>query len=818
MQRHEVASRSWSVGGQVLGKAAVWRGAKVQMTAMVTHPSNLPAQVSSFIGREHELAEITDLLRSHRLITLTGPGGAGKTRLALQAARAEVGSFRDGVSLVELASITVPDLVCGSIMKAVSAPETGADSPLDTLSLFLSSKQLLLVLDNCEHLLNECAQVVAHLLARCPDLTVLTTSRESLGIGGERVLRVPPLDLPAPSASLTLDELLAFDGVRLFVERARAAEPSFRFTEVSATPVVDICRRLDGIPLALELAAVRVRGMGVAYLEARLDDRFKLLTGGDRSGEPRQRTLNATVAWSYSLLGERERVVLRRLSVFAGGWSVEAAEAVCAGDYVGEQGQLTISVDEVLESLTQLVNQSLLQLDQGTNHYRMLETIRLFGLQRLAEAGERDSLYQRHCAYYLRLAEDGASHFGGYGQQGWLMQLEHEHDNLRAALGWVIGLGHTGDAARLGLSLCRFWQLRAYQVEGLRWLQQIRALEAVSPLEARLRPRLLSAIGSLATATRQFDLAETCQTEALRLWTHACDHAGMAIAWREIGWLRFDEACVGDAISAAREALAHAEQTSDEWLFASVLHLFATASVESGQVDAALPALERSSTIWRSLGDLESLASSLAVHARAFEQQGDFERAKPVLAEVTRTVIQMGNAASLIGVYVGLLHLAMAEVERDANALDAARIFGLMIAWEEMTSAIDSPWLSLPFVVGLLEHLERRLGQEAFDMAVAEGKRMTPAGFLALVDRVTAPTPDQASPPPAAPPAPHDHLTAREREVLGAVAKGLTNAQVAQELTITPRTVNAHLTSIYGKLGVTSRSGAIRYAVSHQLG
>src|SRR5262249_6242254 len=347
-----------------------------------TPHSNLPASISSFIGREGELAEIARLLRTYRLVTVTGPGGTGKTRLALHAAAAELDQFLDGVWLVELAPLAEPQLVAETIAKVLQAPKGSDQDPLEHLGAWLGVRKLLLVLDNCEHMLDECARVAIHLLMTCPSLVVLATSREPLGIGGEAALRVPPLSVPDSGDSLDVRRLLDFDGMRLFVERARAAEPSFRLTSVTAPSVAAICRKLDGIPLALELAAMRVRGMGVAHLAARLDDRFRLRAGSARAGEPRQRTLYATLDWSYSLLSDRERRVMRRLGVFTGAFSLKAAEAVCVDVEAEAHGHSPITAENMLDDLTRLVDKSLVQFDQDTALYRLLETMRHYCLQR----------------------------------------------------------------------------------------------------------------------------------------------------------------------------------------------------------------------------------------------------------------------------------------------------------------------------------------------------------------------------------------------------------------------------------------------------
>jgi predicted ATPase/DNA-binding CsgD family transcriptional regulator len=791
------------------------------MQSLTSHRHNLPAQVSSFIGRERELAEIASALRRNRLVTLTGPGGTGKTRLALQAVApaADGDEFAGGVWLVELASLTAPEFVDGAIARAVNAPETGERQPLEALAAFLGEKRLLLVIDNCEHLLAECARVVAFLLGHCHALVVLATSREPLALPGESVLRVAPLGLPETTQSSDPTQLLDFDGIRLFVERAQAAEPSFRFSDVTAPSVLEICRQLDGIPLALELAAVRVRGMGVAYLGDRLDDRFRLLRTHDQTGEPRQRTLLALVDWSYGLLAEHEQVVLRRLAVFVGGFSAEAAESVCAGDYIGADGREMLSADIALDDLTRLVDKSLAQLDQETGRYRLLETIRLFGRDRLGEASEADHVNRQHFAYYLQFVTESATHLGGPSQQSWFTRLEQEHDNMRAALGWAIASGRVDEAAMMALDLWKFWQARTYQREGVRWLERIEALDAIHPLPTALRPRLFNALGVLAANIHQFDHAKSYQTEALRLWTEAGDRAGMTQAQVDFTWQYFDTANLAEARRSADEAVALAEDFGDERLIASALCIRSAVHLNLGTLEEVVPALERSMATWRRLGDMESVATTTALLGQTFLLQSDFERAKPLLAEALRLHMRAGNSDSLIAILVSLFVLSSNIIEQPEQARDAARVHGVMLAWEDLTTESPSPWWSSELARGLFRRMHAHLDQAAFEQAVAEGKQLTAAGLLALADRITAPkksngiTPasDVESPP-------YGELTPREIEVLRLVAQGMTNAQIANELTITPRTVNAHLTAIYGKLGVTSRGGAIRYALQHHLG
>lgn len=781
-----------------------------------THKHNLPAPVSSFIGREQELMEIRQRLHEHRLITLTGTGGTGKTRLALQAATAEPDHFSDGVWLIDLAPLAASELVLETIAKVLTLPEAADPSLIERLGVFLQDRQLLLVLDNCEHVIEECARIVAYLLACCPRLMLLATSREPLLINGEVVLRVPALSLPDPSRPLDRARFLHYDALRLFVERAHAAEPSFRLADDNAGVVVGICRHLDGIPLALELAAVRVRGMGVASLAKRLDQRFQLLTGGDRTALPRQQTLHAMIDWSYRLLPEPELVVLRRLGIFVGAFELQAAESMCAGAYSGPNGRELITPETILHHLLQLVNKSLVQFNQDTNRYRLLEIIRIFLLERLAEAGETQSLSRQHFAWYLQLAEHAAPSLSGPQQEAWFAELEAEHDNLRAALGWALDTGEPEEAARFALAVWRFWHKHTYQREGLRWLEHIRALDAVTPLPSALRPLLFNALGVLSHSLSQFDRATSYHTEALRLWRALDDRVGMAQALFDIGWQQFEEMQLGQAREYARESLALATAVGNQPAIARALLLDGAAATEADLVEEAIPALEESLVLFQEVGDTGNMALAMSTLARAEGKRGNHERAKPLLAQAVRHQVQLGNFIDLIGPLVALGFMAMHAPQQPEGARRAAQVFGVMTAWIEKMGG-KSPWAMGPLQQSIGQ-VTAMLGADTLAQAFDEGKHMTLADLVRLAEQITAPAPAVILPGPLHPTPAHAALTARELEVLRLVSTGLTNAQVAHQLSVTPRTVNAHLTAIYSKLGVSSRSGAMRYALDHQLG
>ena len=400
-------------------------------------PSNLPLQLSSFVGREKELAEVRRLLQDTRLLTLTGPGGCGKTRLAVVAANELLGRFEDGVWLVELAPLADPSLVPQAVASTLGVRERPGSSLAVALSDYLRTRKLLLILDNCEHLIDACAELAEAWLHSSPGLRVLATSREALGITGEVAWPVPSLSLPDLRRLPDLESLPRYESARLFVERTAAVRPDFTLTEQNASAVAQVCYRLDGIPLAIELAAARTKVLSVEEIAARLGDSFRLLAAGSRTAMPRQRTLHATMDWSHKLLGQKERVLFRRLSVFAGGFTLEAAESICAGE--------ELQRDEVLELLSQLVDKSLVvaQERDGAARYRLLETVRQYGRERLEEAGEAALVREQHAGHYLAVAEEAEPELKGERQLAWLERLEQEHDNLRVAMAWLLWRGES---------------------------------------------------------------------------------------------------------------------------------------------------------------------------------------------------------------------------------------------------------------------------------------------------------------------------------------------------------------------------------------
>jgi len=495
------------------------------------HTNNLPLQLTSFIGREKEISEVKQLLSKTRpgavrLVTLTGSGGTGKTRLSLQVAADLLSSFADGVWFIELAPLADPALLPQTVATTLGLRVEGNRPVFTALIENLREKTILLVLDNCEHLINSCARLAEALLSTCPDLRILASSREALGIPGETAFRVLSLSLPEASASF--ETLVECEAGRLFIERASAILPDFAVTSHNAPAIAEVCRRLDGIPLAIELAAARVSVLRVEQIAARLSDRFRLLTGGSRTALPRQQTLRATIDWSHDLLQEEERILLRRLSVFAGGWTLEAAETIC--------GWNGLEKDEVLEVLTHLVNKSLVVAERHSGaeaRYRLLETVRQYARDKLIESREGEALRQRHGDWFLALAEQAEPElWRGRGQAGWLDRLEAEHDNLRAALDWALETEQFEAGIRLAVALWWFWMHRGYFQEGRHWLEA--GLAQRGRLPKPLLAQLLCAAGRLAARQRDFDLAEVHGEESVALFRELGDKANLARAIRAL--------------------------------------------------------------------------------------------------------------------------------------------------------------------------------------------------------------------------------------------------------------------------------------------
>ena len=606
-------------------------------------PNNLPRQVTSFIGREKEMAEIKALLGKTRLLTLTGSGGCGKTRLGLQAAADMLESYPEGVWFVELAPLTDPALMPQAVAQTLSLSEEPGKPLVQTVVDFLKTRRLLLLLDNCEHLLDACARFADTVLKSSLHVRILATSREALGIAGEQSYRIPSLALPDTGQAQTVQSVSGYEAARLFIERAVAVQSTFVVTDSSASALAQLCVRLDGIPFAIELAAARVRSLSVAEINARLDNRFRLLTGGSRTALPRQQTLRALIDWSFDLLPPRTQALLCRLSVFAGGWTLEAAEAVGV--------DTTLEAWEVLDLLTSLVDKSLLVADQteGETRFRLLETVRQYAREGLEARGESALVRGRHQAFFLAFAESAEPHLKGPEGKHQLDRLETEHDNLRAALEW----GGTNAALRIAGALYPFWEVRGYFTEGRK-----RLTDALAGVEAQARTlhraKALSSAGTLARIQGDHAAARARLEESLALYREWNDKGGIAYALTSLGNLAYGQGDYAGARSLYEEGLALRQEQGDRAGLAQSLSNLGNIAYFQGDFVQTRTLYEEGLALCRELGNRGGMAHSLTNLGLLASEQGDYARAHTLLEESLTLARELGNKG---GIAYALYHL-----------------------------------------------------------------------------------------------------------------------------------------------------------------
>ena len=800
------------------------------------------------------MAEIEQALALTRLLTLTGTGGSGKTRLALEVARDLMGSYPDGVWLVQLAPLSEEALVPKAVAEALEVPERPTEPLIDTLVEVLRPKNSLVVLDNLEHLLEAVARLVDKVLDSCPHLWILATSREALGVEGEMRLSVPPLSVPEPGDTPSWEELEGYESVRLFVERARGRDPTFSLSPKNALAVGEICRLLEGIPLAIELAAARVGTLSVEQISQRLTDSLNFLKGGTRAQMPKQRTLKGTLDWSHELLSEDEKKLFGRLSVFAGGWTLEAAEAVGVEAGVEESA--------VLDALSGLVEKSLVaarESDQGGIRYRLLEPIRQYAREKLEEGGEGEEVRRRHATFFLALAEEAQPRLRTPEDREWLERLEREHDNLRAALSWALERRETELALRLEGALGTFWHTHGYFDEGRKWLEATLAKDDRASVVARLKA--LEALFWLTFEQWDLDRAEAVAHEGLKLSEKAEAGASRAASFRTMlagpTWVGGDYERAKELLE---ESLALSRKADDKVGIAEALLQLGGATHGLGDRARAKEIYEEGIAVCREVGysfrlpdflfslgyqlmlegDYERGAAlneeaAVLLRERGYKSglhyvldnlgwaallQGDHERAKTSYQEGLTLCKELGDKMIASESLEGLACVSAAQGKGER----AARLFGATEALRETLreavayqhSPEEAAWRE-PYLAAT----RSRLDEAAWQAAWAEGRAMSMERAIeyALSAEETSTTTLSSTPePPSATAREHPAgLTPREVEVLVLVATGLTNAQVAQRLFLSPRTVQRHLNSIYHKLGVSSRTAATRFALEHGL-
>ncbi|MEZ0076563.1 LuxR C-terminal-related transcriptional regulator [Planotetraspora sp. GP83] len=767
------------------------------MTAVLPRASKrrlnvLPAEVTSFVGRRHELAEVKRLLAASRLVTLTGVGGVGKTRLALRVAAEVRRIFPDGVWLVELAELENPKLLAQTVAETLEIRDYYSRSPLEALADYLNDRHALIVLDNCEHLLIECAMFTDELVHAVPHLRILATSRQALGISSEQTLSLAPLSLPTQYLSLvSAESLVECDAVRLFTDRAVAVVPDFAVTDANREAVAAVCRRLDGIPLAIELAAVRLRVLSVEQLLRRLEDRFRLLTAGSRAALPRQRTLRALIDWSYELCTERERLLWQRVSVFAGGLDLDAAENVCAGD--------GIAVQSVLDLVTGLVEKSVLAREDqpGTVRYRLLETIRQYGKERLAASGQEAVMQRRHRDYYRLLSAEAHAELFGPKQVAWFSRLQREHANLRTALEYCFSEpGEAGAGLTMAVDLRYHWITGFYLGEGRRWIDLGLTMET-EPTEVRGRALWAGAWLSLiqgdcgkaaAMLEESGTVADRLRNDAMRAYVAL--YSGMVAM------------CRGDPESATRlyreAADGHRAHGNPVGLALALIRLSLAYSYR-GEVAQAIAAAEESLAVCEAYGEGWHQAYTKMALGIGLWKVGDSARA----AELEKASLRFNRSLDdPLGAGVNLEVLAwIAACEKRYER--AARLLGIL---ETVWRAVGAPLSGFGHLVCYHKECESRvleaLGEQAFRAAVKRGARLPydDAVAYALQDEAPSAAPRDTSAGRLAP------LTRRETEIATLVAQGLSNKDIAAALVISQRTAEGHIEHILNKLGFNSRA------------
>ncbi len=675
------------------------------------YPNNLPLQLTTFIGREREITEVKRLLSKQRLVTLVGAGGCGKTRLAIQVAADLSDSFEDGVWLVELASLLESDLVPQAVAAAVGVREEPSRNLVETLVDHLRSKSVLLAIDNCEHLIEASARLVGALLASGPKIRVLATSRESLGIIGESLWRVPSLSMPDKDR-VTPTAVGECEAVRLFLDRARLVVPGYTLAHDNAGALAQLCRRLDGMPLAIELAAGRLNVLSAEQIAARLDDRFRLLSGG-RTAPTRQQTLRAALDWSYDLLSDPERDLFNRLSVFAGGFTLEEAEQVCAGVNFDER--------DVLELLSRLVNKSLVVIEEPRDAMRflLLETVRQYGLQKLQDSEGAQAIAGKHLQCFVGFAERVEAELEGPEQGRWLDRIEADHDNMRAALAWSSANGRIEECLRLAGSLCTFWQVRGYLAEGRARLEQ--ALMAAEEASATARAKALSGVALLARRQADYAAARSFSEESLAVFRKIGDRKGIAKVLDNLAIVAYEhEEDFERATALFEESLGLRRALADRWGMAASLNNLGVVAQWRGDYQQAAGLYEQSLTLAREVGDKRGVGSLLNNLGLMAQWQGDCKQAEALHRESLTLRQEVGDKEGIAECLEGLAQIAGThrEPERAARLYATAENVRADIGVRLVPSELATRERAVAAV-------REQLGAEGLDRAWREGSAMT---------------------------------------------------------------------------------------------
>jgi predicted ATPase/DNA-binding CsgD family transcriptional regulator len=767
-------------------------------TAPHGHLGNLPAEVTSFVGRRQEVSGVRRLLGQSRLVTLTGPGGVGKTRLALRVGAEMRRAFPDGVWFVELAELRDPDLVAVTVGEALGVREEAVSPDAPGLAAFLADQQALIVLDNCEHLVGACADLVETLLRSAPELRILVTSRQALRLAGEATLSVEPLSVPETGARCTPADLGRTEAAMLLVDRAAAVQPGFEVTDDNCATIARLCQALEGVPLAIELAVARLRVLSLEQILERLTDRYRLLTSGARNAPARQQTLRALVDWSWDLCSEPERTLWARASVFAGGLELDGAEQVCADD--------TLPAESILDLVASLVDKSVLtRIGDGPRaRYRMLEVVREYGAARLAEAGEPAQIARRHCDWFARLAAYGDRHWVSPDQAALMSRLRHEQANLRVALEYAVAAGPPELALRFAADLENHWFVRGFLSEGRHWLDRALALPAPRHWT---RVKALRVASWIATVQNDRDRARALLAEARDLAARlpaSVEGAYIPLVEGNIAMFGGDHAAALPLFEQALRRFRELGARSGEMWALSALGLTRGLAEEPTRGYADLLACRDMGTAsgevwWRSF----ALWALSVLRWRAGDDDGASEAAKESL-EVRRLVEDEQFAVGLALESLAWIAGSRRRDQRAAHLLGASERM-----WQAMHTSLASFRSLDRFHDETVSQVRARLGDRAYDAAARRGAALTTAEAVALaLERTPAPA--------ARTPADPSGLTRREREVAALIAEGLSNREIAARLVVAQRTAEGHVENILSKLGFSSRAQVAGWVAAQQ--
>ena len=813
--------------------------------------TNFPVQLTSFIGREHELVEVERLLSTSRLVTLTGPGGSGKTRLAIQSAKKASSSFADGSWLVELVLLRDAALIPQLVVQALGIPH-GSDRPvLDSLLDHLQSKDLLMVLDNCEHLMTACTQLVQLLLSRAPRLHILATSREALLVPGESIYQVAGMawpsslteDGPNSPSDPQADDLLQYDAVQLFVERARAVLPFFDLTSENALAIIDICRKLDGLPLALELASARVNVLTVQQIAERLDDRFNLLVATrHRPAGAHHHTLRAAIDWSYDLLSTPEQVMLQRLSIFAGGCSLGAAERICPGDGI-DRGQ-------VLDVLASLVNKSLVvaqTLHGSEARYDMLESIQGYAHEKLSESSQLVAMRTRHLQYFLETAEETTPKLSGQYQQLWLNWLEGEYSNIRSALTWSLESDRVEAGLRIAIAIYQFWTIRDYVEEGLTWFERLLA-QADERISLVVRANALAYAAFLAGFRGNTAAQLAYGKEAAALAEAAGDEGKQALAWA-LNAQAYGARAAGDHLTEFalyKREIQLSRELGDPYLLGVSLSTTSFSAMSLGKYDEAREMLDEGLALMRELENPYRIAMALNFSGDLARCERNYVQAQKSYQESISLLRKIDAPRDLASVLhnLGYTCLRLGEFKRALSLFDEsmsiqqaqqnlpgvgecllgfaamAVVSGLPAAGARLMAAaiaIGGERIATAWAATRMEYesyhaaIHAELGEKVFQEEHEAGRRLSLEDAVAYAQDLplkAAAQLNQRKP---------DELTARERQVAALIARGRSNGEIADELVLSKRTVEKHVSNIRSKTGFTNRTQIVRWAMKSGL-